>query len=458
MTAPIFLSFLGAIPYAETQYYLGDPERPIATTPYVQEALLAHLAAQDKTVGQVWMFVTADAERNNYRGRIKKFEPDTGTAVMDGNGRGLEARLADLKAAGQIGEYEAVPIPDGNTEAEIFKVFGILHEKLSALPEDAEVIFDITYGFRSLPLLCMVLLRYVRTLHGIRLANLYYGNYEVGRHEQQQQVAALRVRGAEPSAIEAVKNAPARSPILDLRAFAELQEWTAAAQMLMENGSAHALAALMPPDKRDIGQAFRDFTDQILTCRGRDLSWRTDMEAMKTAIRELQQQSDIEIPLGPILEKIEQKMAGFSNNTAQNGFAAVQWCIAHGLIQQGYTFLEETCKSFLIERTHHIADINDPLLRESAKTALNAIPRHKWLLRENGKPDDKIDRDATVLMQAVLETYHPELSRAYRRLTGAEGLRNDMNHGGHQPAPKSPDELKRALVAIFSDIQTAIGP
>lgn len=456
MSSPILLSFLGAIPYAETQYYLGDPVQPIATTPYVQEALLAHLAAQGKAVGQVWVFVTADAERNNYRGRIKKFEPDTGGAVMEANGRGLEARLADLKAAEQIGGYEAIPIPDGNTEAEIFGVFGILHKQLSVLPRDAEVIFDITYGFRSLPLLCMVLLRYVRTLHGIRLANLYYGNYEVGRHEQQQQVAALRAQGAEQSAIEAIKTAPTRSPILDLRAFADLQEWTAAAQVLMENGNAHALATLMPPDKRDIGQAFRDFTDQILTCRGRDLLWRTDVEDMKAAVRELQQQSDIEAQLGPILEKIEQKMAGFSNNTAQNGFAAVQWCIAHGLIQQGYTFLEETCKSFLIEQTLHITDINDPLLRESAKTVLNQVPRPKWILRENGKPEDKIDRDAAILMQAYTTVYYPDLPAAYRRLTGAAGLRNDMNHCGHQEAPKSPEELSTALRDIYEQVKTAL--
>jgi hypothetical protein len=409
-----------------------------------------------QAVSEVWVFTTKDAAHNNYHNRIARFNQENGTITLEENGRGLGARLEALRQGGKIGRYEAVPIPDGNSEAEILEVFGILYGRLSALPTGTELYFDITYGFRSLPMLCIVLLQYARTLHPqLRVSRIFYGNYEVGRNEQQQAIWQMRAEGRPEQDITALKNQPTFSPVLDLRAFADLQEWTAAAHILMENGSAHPLAALMPPDKQAIGQAFRDFTDQILTCRGRDLSWRSDMEAMKTAIRELQQQSDIEAQLGPILEKIERKMAGFSNSTAQNGFAAVQWCIDHGLLQQGYTFLEENCKSFLIEQTHHVGDINDPKMRESAKTVLNEIPRHSWMLRENGK-EEKIDKNVAILIKNYVEVYCPQLPAAYKRLTGGQGLRNDFNHCGYQSSPKSPEALKNDLTTIFNAVRSAI--
>lgn len=450
------ITFLGAIPYSETRYYLGTPDAARPPTPYVQEAVLAHLAENGQKVDNILVFTTKDAAANNYRNRIVKFNTESGTPTFEDHGKGLGARLEDMRRSGQIGHYEAVPIPEGNSEAEILKVFAVLYEKLSKLPPRTKVYFDITYGFRSLPMLCIVLLNYVRTLHNIRVEGIFYGNYEVGRHEQQQTEIAMRAAGASEGEIKQFKSQPTFSPVLNLRAFADLQEWTAAARIFLEGGNAHALADLMPPDKQHVGQAFRAFTDEILTCRGLRISMRDDLEQMKFVIRDLQRELSIEAQLSPILEKIEQKIAGFTNKTTLNGFAAVEWCIQHKLLQQGFTFLEETCKSFLIEQTHHIEDINNPLLRESARTVLNQIPRHRWTLKENKQKNDKIDHDATILMKEYAGIYFPELPGAYGRLTGGKGLRNDMNHCGHQQQPNSPKKLEAELRSIYEAIKTAL--
>jgi CRISPR-associated Csx2 family protein len=446
----VFISFLGAIPYQDTQYYFGDKEKPCASTPYVQEAILSQLAERGKAIGQVFVFTTKDAAENNYFKQIKSFNQETGKPVFDENGRALESRLADLIKAKVIKQYESVLIPEGNSEAEIFKVFGILHEKLSVLPADTEVIFDITYGFRSLPLLCIVLLNYVRTLHNIRVAHIFYGNFEVGRHEQQQELKTMRENGATTEDISAFKSKPTQSPVLDLRAFADLQEWTSAARVFLEGGNAKPLAELMPPEKQEIGQAIQNFTDQILTCRGNALSVRKDLKKIKKVIGSLQLESNIEAQLRPILEKIEQKMAGFSDETSLNGFAAVRWCIQHNLIQQGYTFLEETCKSFLIEKTVGLEHINNPVCRQSAGTALKAIHLKNW-----GKAGE-VDMTLTQEMADLIKVEFPRLVQFYRKLTGFTGLRNDINHCGYMLNPKSPEALKSDLEEVFQEITSAL--
>jgi CRISPR-associated Csx2 family protein len=442
----VLISFLGAIPYQETRYYFGDRHQARVSTPYIQEAILA----EQPEIRQVLVFTTKDAHENNFKNRIVKFDQEVGKAIFEEHGRGLGARLEHLQREKVLDTFQAIHIPDGNSEAEIFEVFGILYQHLSALPNGSKVYFDITYGFRSLPMLCIVLLHYVRTLHHIRVERIFYGNYEVGRGAQQQVIQEMKANGVAQQEVEAFKSLPTFSPILDLRAFAVLQEWTAAARIFIEGGNAQALADLMPPEKQAVGQQFRDFTDQILTCRGRDLSLRKDLEEMKTVIRDLQRESDIEAQLSPILEKIAQKIASFGNETALNGFAAVQWCIQHNLIQQGYTFLEETCKSFLIEKTAGLAYINDPVCRQSAGTALKAIRPHNW-----GKAGE-VDMDLTQDMVDLIAADFPGIVQVYRQLTGSAGLRNDINHCGFMQEPKSPEALKSDLTKVFHQIKNAL--
>jgi CRISPR-associated Csx2 family protein len=444
----VFISFLGAIPYQSTQYGLSEQDKYAEATPFVQEAILNILAERGTPVKQVFIFTTKDAALNNYHNRIKAFNQATGTAIFDESAYGLEKRLTYAQNEGKVERFEAVLIPDGNTEAEIFKVFEILYGKLSVLPVDTRVIFDITFGFRSLPLLCIVLLNYVRTLNNIQVQHIFYGNFEVGRHLQQQQTKQMQVDGATEAEITAFKALPTKTPILDLRSFADLQEWTSAARVFLEGGNAKALSALMPEDKKAIGDQILSFTDQILTCRGREFIARKDIQDLKTAIVSLQSESNIEAQLKPILEKIEQKLSGFSNETSLNGFAAVKWCLQHQLIQQGYTFLEETCKSFLIEKLSGLDKINHPKCRESAGTALNDIPEDKYW-------HDKIDLDLTKKMKDLLNTQYPDVTTAYKKMTGYDGLRNDINHCGYQKKPKAPEKLRAELESIYQELMHA---
>ncbi|MEO0273402.1 MAG: TM1812 family CRISPR-associated protein [candidate division WOR-3 bacterium] len=445
---PTLLTFLGAIPYELTRYYFeGQRDTASEPTPYVQEAILQHLHQTNERVERVLVFATKDAQANNYTRCIERFDREKNSPVYSEQGSGLKKRLESLKQDGVIGDYSCTTIPNGNTEEEILRIFQILYEQVSALPEGSDIVFDLTYGFRSLPMLCMLLLHYARTLHSRRVSHVFYGNYEVGRHEKEERLRVLREQNASSTIIEEQKKTPPLSPVLELRVFADLQEWTIAAHTFVKSGDASLLARRMNEvGESIIGKSLQDFTDQILTCRGKDLSERDDIEGIKADVRNLQRKPDLGAPLAPLLERIEQKLLPFSNRTTRNGFAAVEWCIEHGLIQQGLTLLEEACKSYLIEQVYGIARIQDEHLRVCAKLALNRVPKSKW------KPEQ--EADAHRMTEYLLQNY-PEVSHAYRQLTGNRGLRNDVNHSGYMPSSRTPEELKEGLSRVYANIKAA---
>lgn len=445
---PTLLTFLGAIPYELTRYYFeGQRDAASGPTPYVQEAILQHLSQSSERIDWVLVFATKDAQANNYTHRIERFDREKNLPVYSEQEPGLERRLEGLKQAGVIGNYSCITIPNGNTEEEILRIFQILYEQVSALPEGSNIVFDLTYGFRSLPMLCMLLLHYARTLHSLRVSHVFYGNYEVGRHEKEERLRALREQNASPAIIEEEKKIPPLSPVLELRVFADLQEWTIAAHTFVKSGDASLLARRMDEvGESVIGKSLQDFTDQILTCRGKALSERDDIEGIKADVQNLQQRPALGAPLAPLIERIEQKLSPFCNRTTRNGFAAVEWCIDHGLTQQGLTLLEEACKSYLIEHVYGIARIQDEHLRVCAKLALNRVPKSKW------KPGQ--EADAHRMTEYLLQNY-PEVPHAYRQLTGNRGLRNDINHGGYMPSSRTPEELKEGLSRAYANIKAA---
>ena len=53
--------------------------------------------------------------------------------------------------------------------------------------------------------------------------------------------------------------------------------------------------------------------------------------------------------LKTILEKVQDNLSPFSSGNIENLFYAAKWCAAHGLFQQGYTFLREYVSSYYVK-------------------------------------------------------------------------------------------------------------
>ena len=71
---------------------------------------------------------------------------------------------------------QVVNIPNAETEAEYWEIF----EKIAAaVPEGEEIIFDITHGLRSLPMLGFLALSYLKVVKRVRIRQMLYGALEL---------------------------------------------------------------------------------------------------------------------------------------------------------------------------------------------------------------------------------------------------------------------------------------
>lgn len=416
-----FITFIGATKYEDTQYYFNNNENNISSPfCYVQAAIFEKVLTDWGNNDSVFVFTTKDAAYCNYQNRLIKAFPKKEVLPNEG----LESELKKLKSRGKIGSYENVEIPDGNDEQEIWEIFQRIFDKIN--PND-ELYFDITNGFRSLPMLGMVLLDYAKALKGITPKAIFYGNFEAGRAKKTE-------------ADKYVK-----APVIDVTSFANLQAWTTAAQAFLKGGNAHFLSDLIKPTNPNLANNLTDFTEAILTCRGKMLTQDLDINSFKNLVS-LSHSTTYEKQLANILKAIENKLTDFYSQNTRNGFKAVDWAIENGLIQQGYTFLLETIISYVVEATNGISYVNDHIYRDCAAAALQRFPN----IRNNGTPQ-------TANIVANMRTFvnsKRRLSTTYKdNLAGKEGLRNDINHCGYKNNYASPARLKEDLKTVFNEFK-----
>jgi len=109
---------------------------------------------------------------------------------------------------------EAVDIPDGRTDAEMWQIFN----KLTGVIDDGDVvIFDITHGFRSIPFFVFLAVAFIKSVRDVTIEAVYYGALELG-----------------PPA-----------PVLDLSEFVDLLDWMNASEQFIEFGNAQLFADLL---------------------------------------------------------------------------------------------------------------------------------------------------------------------------------------------------------------------
>lgn len=440
--ARTFISFLGAISYQLTRYY-QKPDRSDLSNPthYVQEAILSAQSERWTPEDKIWIFTTEEARKNNYSGRQE------GKSVLPGEG--LESALQRLQRNGKIAHFEPVDIPNGYSTEEMWTVFKQVFDKIR--PGD-ELHLDVTFGFRSLPMLTTILINYARTLRQVQVKAIYYGVFEAGRQEWIEENKKRKDLG------QAETEAPVESPIIDLNVFTELQDWTYAAQSFLDAGNSAALARLTKKQHPEFSSGILGFSQAILNCRGADLVQRLDIDGLKARVGQLGRESGLQQQLLPLLEKVEEKISPFQSETLQNGFAAVQWCIDHGMVQQGITFLQETAVSYVIEAVLGKSELNNPVYRYAANGTLNRAYSADRTLRDCRDDIERLRMDEAEIRESYQSMYDfvqaiPGLSRRYRELTGKAGFRNDINHCGFRDAPLSPAELKNKLKQVFAQIK-----
>ncbi|RDI95589.1 TIGR02221 family CRISPR-associated protein [Meiothermus sp. QL-1] len=102
-----------------------------------------------------------------------------------------------------------IDIPSGQNEAEYWQIFNIIQEEI---PEGTELVLDITHGFRSLPILALLAVSFLRIAKGVVLKYVLYGAYEA--------------------------KTDSSAPVFDLTPFVSMLDWATASQYFLETGDA----------------------------------------------------------------------------------------------------------------------------------------------------------------------------------------------------------------------------
>jgi len=422
----IHISFLGVNNYYECNYFHKKKENIVKEVRFVQEATIQLFCRDFGAADRIIVFVTEAAKHKNWY--------DDGHSTREGtviNQEGLERRLQRLNLSAR---YEMIEIKEGTDEDEIWSIFQKIYDQIQS---GDEVTLDITYGFRSLPMLGIVLIHYAKMLKNIRIKAVAYGAFE-----------ALFKTGKRINQIPLEER---NVPILNLTSFAMLQQWTNAARDFTLHGKAAKIAELTKQET--FGEALENMTLSFSTVRGREIVEGNIFSIVKNNIEQLQDKPFV-APLSPLLEKVKQKITPFQSNDIQNGLLAVQWCIRHELIQQGITMLLEVITTFTCEilnledasfNLNHF-ETNDRWFVGTCLVINDNLPEVKW-----GKP---IRYDKPKARKIRASQIVEDIKSHYQKLGK---MRNDINHGGFNANPLPPRDFKNELERIYVEVNRILG-
>ncbi len=426
----LMLAFLGTNDYQPCNYCLND--KKISNVRFIQEALASIFCKDWSKEDKIIIFLTEDAKNRNW--------VDNGHKGKDGKLRceGLNSRLKSLNLnASIIAKY----VPDGRSEQEIWEIFSCVFKQIN---NGDEIIFDITHGFRSLPMLAIIILNYAMVLKNIKIKGVYYGAFE------------------SLGTISNVENIPIKDrnvPIFNLTPFIYLFNWTVATENFLSYGDAKDLDKLTKERLEPILKAtkgkdrsaqnlrylsvqLKKMTELIQTSRGYSIIKEFDFDILRRLIS--CNKETILKPINPLLGMISDKIKGFNNSDIKNGYAAVNWCVEHNLIQQGYTILEETMITEIVAKYFGKAEINNISKREIVSQAIHIksskIQEDKW---------KEPARNNKSMVRKIVDELGDDFVGIFDSVSQ---YRNDINHAGFRKNPHKPEDIKKKLIEYYKKL------
>ena len=408
MARKVFVSVLGATNYGACEYIKDGLS--YGTTRFIQVSTLRMLTSSgtwshDHDVA--YFLLTEQAEKMNW---VDEGQLDRVTSKPIKGIKGLQNSLLDLEQeTGKVRfpRIEAISrLPMGNNEQEIWTIF---NQVFNRLEDGDELYFDLTHGFRYLPMLILVLGNYSKFLKQATVKGITYGNYES-------------------------RNAQNQAPIVDLLPLSQLQDWTFAAGQFLESGHVKRLVSLCQSSYAQIlkntrGQdeaarqlrTFSEALDKVMsdfqTCRGMAVINASNLKRVISTATILN--TTFISAFNPIFDKIKASLNDFDvQPNIRNAIVAARWCYEKGMYQQSATFLQEAIVSFFCNQ--HGIRIDDEDAREVVNGAINI---KAWNIAEDKWRGDKM------MIRKLIEDcmMTNQLANDFDNLTT---VRNDINHSG----------------------------
>lgn len=428
----VFISFLGTNEYIPCHYYFRSKENSSKLVRFVQEAILDILCKDFSENDKICFFLTEGAKTINWY--------DTPT----NHNKGLSRTLFEKKLPSKI---VAVDIPNGNTVDELWKIFDLLTQEIQGA---TEIVFDITHSFRSIPMLAITTIMYLKALTTISIRGIYYGAFE-----------AL---GSAKYVAEKIKEEERYAEILDLTIFDELMEWAYAVRSFVKAGDASMLAELGLKDitysrlgemiKEKPYQEFRSlcknissFSRQIATCR--TISLLTTVKKIQSLLESSQFKiiAETKPAFSKLLDGLHKTFTNFRGDTLLVLIEIVEWALKHNMIQQAYTVLTETIITYFYDN-YIPADLQmDELSKRTKISHLVSKLGQKKSIEEEG------------IFKTIYEKIQKEDLELARLYTNISNNRNEVNHaefGRKNQQTKTEKQLRHELETNFEKVKALI--
>lgn len=419
MARKVFISVLGTGNYKECIYASGNTQYD--GTHFIQKATLQMLDVKEGWTesDRIYIIVTDGSKEQNWETRTDNGEPKIG--------------LADtLKEMHLSTPIETIRIPDGNNEDEIWQIFSDIYKVLN---DEDELYFDLTHGFRYLPMLVLVLGNYAKFLKNTIVKSITYGNYE--SRDKETNIA----------------------PIINITPLAALQDWTNAAADYLEHGDATKLKncadkPLITIARETKGQdqdattliklskQLYEFSNLISFNRGDEIIIGKQSEQIKALL----EKADAEYirPMGPLFKQIAKSVRNFNPDSPENMIEASRLCLDHSNFQASITLLQEGIVSMLCRKFH--LDVKDKGDREIATQALNKLG-----LELQNKEYRPLSPYKETIIKRIIDSgiISSELANQWNKITED---RNDFNHAGLRASYKDAETLRNNISSYLSAV------
>ncbi|MBV6479140.1 MAG: hypothetical protein HGGPFJEG_01901 [Ignavibacteria bacterium] len=383
------ISFLGITDYKDIKYEF--PEKNVISTPYFPFAVKEFYKPEE-----YFIFMTEDAKRKHFDSLSKLFS------------------------------FNSVIIPSGKTEDEYWEIFDKIVDKIS---EEDEIIFDITFGFRSQPVLAISALTFLKTIRNIKIAKIIYGAFDAKEND--------------------------KVPVFDLTPFIELMELSYAVHDFLKYGKADLLDKHMKYIQKYTHITKKDEKAKALSSMGKmlkelmeSMSIVNTLEILKHANNiynktdELKKDLECITKTKPIsllfttinkrIERIRNpEISNLDHSSMMKQIEIIRWFIDTNQYQQAITLMNE-----LFLTSECISDSLDPLLKENRLDISKKLGDKIQELEKKNIPDN--DKEKIDLWNKLSE------------------IRNQINHAGIKPSAAKTNTLIKNIKKQFVDLENYI--
>lgn len=421
----------GKFEYSPCEYLFEDEKQP--KTRYVQEAAIRHFCkGWDSSAGDhVKILCTEQSSVNQWC-----------------NGQD-ELLLSCLEKLRSQPEYEKicfgsaeVKMPCGKNKDELWEIFEKL---LECVDEGDEVYIDVTHGFRSLPMLMLVAVPYLRLLKKVDVKAITYGAFEA-------------------------KNADGSVPVFDLTDFITLMDWTNAARNFVNYGRFDDCRKLLDRANKDILRETRGQDAEASLCREisksvDDFTRKIEQNRLESGIvrgvgnkifDNLQSLKDFDMRVPafkPLIDVVSQKLEGFNENDNGNVFKAVDWCIEHRFLQNGYSILLEGCINIAMDRLVKLGIFAAADKKDSVKRQVVINTSKYWVEKVGEGDSNKLEElNRSIPFRESIFNNNMEYAKSFETLNKT---RNAFMHcgTGKNELPTGLDELEKRLCKLNENLK-----